>query len=255
MPSSKPSRDQQRTVSALLNAAGRRKPEVPLRRDFVQQGPQREPRPGPLSDMVRHHDERAFDLYLLARAAASAEPWDVKRPAPVWGRAIGLVTDKDSGRAAVSRTWARLESTYGLVRRERSGQLARVFMLHEAGNREPYTYPHEGYFKLPFAFWTDEQAWYVSLSFAAKATLLIALSLRPSFALPAERAPAWYGLSADTVDRGLRELRRTGLLTRTFKEVENWLSPTGKTTQYRFSLQPPFDRKSADRSPLRTVSA
>jgi len=80
--------------------------------------------------------------------------------------------------------------------------------LHEAGDGEPYAYPQKEYFKLPFAYWTDEEAWYVSLSFAAKATLLVALSLRPPFVLPAERAPAWYGLSADTVDRGLRDHQR-----------------------------------------------
>jgi len=252
----KPSGGQQETVLALLDAAGRSKNEVPLRRELVQQGSQREPTPGPLRDLVRRHDERALDLYLLLRAAASADPWDVKRDARIWGRAIGLAADADGGRAAVSKTWARLESTYCLVRRERSGRLARVFVLHEAGSGEPYSYPREGYFKLPFAYWTDEEAWYVSLSFAAKATLLVALSLRPPFALPAERAPAWYGLSADTVDRGLRELRQAGLLSRSFTEVENWLSPTGKTTQYKFALQPPFARtarKPVARGHLRAV--
>lgn len=49
-------------------------------------------------------------------------------------------------------------------------------------------------------------------------------------------------LSAETVDRGLRELRHAGLLTRSFTEVQNWLSPTGKTTQYKFALRPPFAR-------------
>ncbi|HUZ26763.1 MAG TPA: hypothetical protein VMV07_23670 [Streptosporangiaceae bacterium] len=254
--SRKPSPEQHETVRALLDAAKRSKPEVPLRRELLQQGEQRQPRPGPLRDLVRRHDERALDLYLLLRAAASAYPWDVKRDARIWGRAIGLASDADGGRAAISKTWARLESTYHLVRRERAGRLARVVVLHEAGNGEQFTYPQKDYFKLPFAYWTDEEAWYVSLTFAAKATLLVALSLRPPFALPAERAPAWYGLSADTVDRGLRELRHAGLLTRSFTEVQNWLSPTGKTTQYKFTLRPPFARparKPASRGHLRAV--
>ncbi|HXP18125.1 MAG TPA: hypothetical protein VN840_00635 [Streptosporangiaceae bacterium] len=239
---SKPTREQQETIASLLEATGRRKREVPLRRDLVQQGTQRAPQPGPLREMVRRHDERALDIYLLLRAAASSEPWDVTRHARVWGRAIGLATDSDGGTAAVSKAWVRLDSTYHLVRRERRGRLAKITALHEAGTGAPYTYPEKDYFKLPFAYWTTDDAWYHILSFPAKATLLIALSLRSPFVLPAERAPEWYGMSADTLDRGQRELRQARLLTRTFTVTENWLSPTGKTTQYSFSLNAPFAR-------------
>src|SRR5690242_19853369 len=44
----KPAREQQETIAALLNAAKRKKQAVPLRREFVQQGAQRAPQPGPL---------------------------------------------------------------------------------------------------------------------------------------------------------------------------------------------------------------
>ena len=37
------------------------------------------------------------------------------------------------------------------------------------------------------------------------------MSLMPPFVLPAERGPQWYGISADTIDRGLRQLRNEGL--------------------------------------------
>jgi hypothetical protein len=239
----KPAREQQETIVVLLNAAKRKKQGVPLRRAFVQQGAQRTPQPGPLREIVRHHDERALDLYLLFRALASSDPWDVKRDARIWGRALGLATDADGGAAAVSKTWKRLDQTYHLVRRERSGRLAKITALHEAGNGAEYTYPNPGeYFKLPFAYWTDDEAWHYTLSFPAKATLLVASTLRPPFVLPAEKAPVWYGMSPDTLDRGLRELRQAGLLVRTFTTVENWLSPIGKTTLYKFALQPPFAR-------------
>jgi hypothetical protein len=253
--SSKPAREQQETIAALLNAANRKKQEVPLRRELVQQGAQRSPLPGPLREIVRRHDERALDLYLLFRALASSSPWDVKRDARVWGRTIGLGPDADGGAAAVSKTWMRLDQTYHLVHRERSGRLAKITALHEAGNGEEYSYPNRGYFKLPFAYWTADEAWYYTLSFRAKATLLIALSLRPPFVLPAERAPDWYGMSPDTVDRGLRELREVKLLTRTFTQAENWLSPTGKTTVYRFALKAPFarPRRRAARGHLKVV--
>lgn len=100
--------------------------------------------------------------------------------------------------------------------------------------------PSEQYFKLPFAYWTADEAWHWRLTLPAKATLLIALSLKPPFVLPAERAGDWYGISPDTVDRGLRELRGYGLLSRTFEVVEDWLSPIVKRTDYKFRLKAPF---------------
>jgi hypothetical protein len=240
--SRKPGREQQATIVALLDAAGRVKQEVPLRRELVQTGPQRAPEPGPLREMVRRHDERGFDLYLLFRAAASSAPWDVTRDARIWGRAIGLASDADGGASAVSKTWSRLEDTYRLVRRERSGRLAKVTALHEAGNGTTYTYPAKDYFKLPFEYWTSREAWYYTLSFAAKATLLIALSLRPPFVLPSDRASKWYGLSADSLERGLRELHEAGLLIRHRTMVESWLSPTGQSARYEYQLESPFAR-------------
>lgn len=246
MPSN-PEDPQKATIAALLAAAGRKAPAVPVRREFVQRGAQRSPQPGPLRDMVRRHDERALDLFLLHRALASSEPWDVARDGRVWGRALGLDRDdKDGGASAVSKAWARLEDTYRLVSRERSGRLARVTSLHESGTGTPYTSPSRGYFKLPFAYWTSDDEWYRTLSFAAKSVLLISLSLTPPFSLPAERAPEWYGMSADTMNRGQIELRRHRLLHREFLKVTNWTSPTGFTTYYKFRLLKPFSRRPAD---------
>jgi hypothetical protein len=141
----------------------------------------------------------------------------------------------------VSKTWARLDETYKLVRRARSGRLAKIIALHESGNGTKYTYPEKGeYFKLSFDYWTADEAWYFSLSFPAKAVLLIVSSLKPPFVLPAEKASRWYGLSPDSLERGLHELRAAGLLKAKAATVESWLSPTGKTTRYDYWLQPPF---------------
>lgn len=226
----------------------RRADSTPVRRTFVQQGSQRNPVPGPLQAMVRAHDERAFDLFLLHRAAASSPPWDVTRDARVWARALGLPTPRDTGAAAVSKTWGRLEAKYRLVRRERRGRLARVTALCEDGSGEPYTYPDRAYFKIPFEFWLADEAWHHTLSFAAKATLMIALTLSPPFLLPTEKAPVWYGMSTDTVERGLRELRAVNLLHRERHQREDWLSPTGFAVEFRYTLQPPFARARRTRS-------
>lgn len=231
------------TIADLLNAAGRKTATVPIRRSFAQQGTQRAPKPGPLQAIVTRHDETALDLFLLHRALASSDPWDVIRDARIWGRALGHGTDADHGASIVSKAWRRLDEDYGLVSRERSGRLARITALDEGGHREGYTSPATRYFKLPFDFWTAEQAWFHRLGLPAKACLLIGLSLNPPFVLPAERGPQWYGISADTVDRGLRQLRDEGLLTRRFIKVENWLSPTGEILEIRYRLKAPFARR------------
>lgn len=237
---SKPRFGQAETISAQLRDAGRPSKGTPLRRSFVQQGSQRKPQPGPLAEIVKSHDETALDLYLLLRTLASADPWDVVRDARIWGRMIGHGSDVDGGAAIVSKAWRRLDEKYGLIERTRSGRLARITVLDESGDGANYESPATGYFRVPFDYWLAPEAFYVDLSLAAKATLLIALSLKQPFVLPAERGPAWYGISADTIGRGLIELRGKGLISRQFDTVTDWNSPTGKRTDYRFELQMPF---------------
>lgn len=242
--SSTPTPEQTATIAALLDAAGRKSKEVPLRRTLLQQGDQRNPVPGPLASIVKRHDELALDLYLVHRAAASSAPWDVTRDARIWGRVVGHGTDVDGGASIVSKAWRRLDETYGLVKRERRGRLAKITALDESGDGGDYSYPvGGGYFKLPFAYWTADDNWYTELTLPAKASLLIALSLKQPFVLPAERAGDWYGISPDTIQRGLQELREHGLLSRKFDVVDDYLSPTMKRTDYRFRLKTPFTRR------------
>lgn len=168
---------------------------------------------------------------------------NVVADARVWARAQGLTTPRDPGAAVVSKAWARLDEKYGLVERRRKGRLLEVVALHEDGSRRPYDHPDgrsagDRYFKIPFAYWTDD--WYWTLSLPAKAVLLIALSLRSPFVLPAERAPDWYGISADTIERGLRDLRKHGLLDRSRKQKPAPLAPTGFTLESHYRLQAPF---------------
>ena len=253
--------DQDETVDDLLRTSARRSQSVPLRRVFVQRGAQREPQPGPLASLLKAHDERGLDLLLLHRAVASADPWDVTRDARMWARALGLHTDADAGVSAVSRTWRRLDESYGLISRDRRGRLAKITALREDGSRKPYTYPKgsgrdEQYFKLAYGYWDTEDRWYRVLSFRAKAMLLISLSLPASFVLPTERVPNWYGVSADSADRGLRELANAGLLQRELKVKKAPQAPLGIAQEYHHTLLSPFTqrRAAAPRSRLRVVS-
>lgn len=247
---SKPSAEQQATVENLLQASKRPTERVNIRHSFVQDGSQSKPVPGPLHRMLAAHDERALDLFLLHRALVSAEPW-TSRPldSRVWARALGLHCDADHGVTAVSKAWRRLDDTYKLVDRGRSGRLSVLTSLREDGSGKAYTSPNgsaraERYFTLPFAYWTSEERWYATLTFPAKVMLLIGSTLKPGFVLPTEKAREWYGVSTESAERGLRLLREGGLLHRTTIVKDAPLSPTGKTQEYRYTLRQPFGRLS-----------
>lgn len=248
-----PSQDE--VVEAFL-ARSKRGGSVPIRNAFVQGGQQASPAPGPLAGLVRRHDERALDLKLLHQCVAVGGGHDVTAAAVTWARALGLY-HPNQGPAAVSKVWHRLADA-GLVRKERSGRLAEVTLLKEDGSGAPYTHPYrarERYFKVPFEYWTADERWYRTLSLPAKAVLLIALSLRTEFYLPVEKAKEWYGISRDTAETGLRELRKKGLLAVDVKYVPAPLSPLGYTERRLYRLAPPF-RTSYDRvRRLRTVPA
>jgi hypothetical protein len=70
--------------------------------------------------------------------------------------------------------------------------------------------------------------------------LLIALTLKDGFWLPYDQVPEWYGVSSDSAEEGLKELRKIGLL----DAESNWIkaprSATDWTEQLLYTLQGPF---------------
>ena len=249
---------QQEAIEALLDKSSRPSHRVNIRQSFVQGGPQAHPIPGPLHLMLKAHDERALDLFLLHRALVSHEPWhSFPLDARVWGRALGLGGSADSGVTAVSKTWKRLDENYRLVRRGRQGRLAIITSLREDGTGHDYTSPagnsrDERYLTLPFEYWTSPKCWYRTLDFPAKAMLLVASSLGVGFVLPTERSKDWYGISTESADRGLRTLRQQGILDRVTRVKSAPLSPTGVTQEYRYTLTKPFGRLRQPRLTLLT---
>ena len=249
MPIEFPTVTQADTISALLDRSKRS--EVPIRKTFVQQGSGKVRDPGPLAFLCGHHDERALDAYLLLHAAASGAPFDVVLPSAVWARALGLSSASPSSRSAVSKTFARLE-VHGLIHRERAGNRSKLVLLDEGGQGADYVHPaahKEPYLKLGHEYWRDD--WHLKLNFRAKVVLLIAHSLDDGFILPIERAKDWYGISADTVQRGLAELEQHGLLDIDVQYKPAPLAPEGYTQDRRFTLRAPFGPL---RKPLATVT-
>jgi DNA-binding transcriptional ArsR family regulator len=175
---------------------------------------------------------------VLGRAVASHEPFDVALSSRVWARALGL-GEPSSSAATISQSWTWLEEQR-LVTSARRGRLREIRFMREDGSGQPYRHPgREGdYFKLPYSYW--EGRYPGRLNMPAKALLLIALSLNPDFWLPHEHGARWYGLSRDTVSRGLSTLLRLGLLEVRYERKKAPLSPKGFTEERRYALRPPF---------------
>jgi hypothetical protein len=226
---------------------------VPIRTVFVQQGRGKQTKPGPLATFNSAHDDRGLDAYLFVHALASSAPWDCDYPSGTWIRAFGLTDTATmvSARGVISKILRRLE-TRKLIRRGRSGRRAVVTLLKEDGSAEPYERPvakNDNWFHLPYEYWIEGH--YKLLSLPAKTMLLVALSLQDNFYLPLEKAPRWYGVSADSAGRGLRELQAHGFLESSTQWIKNHRSDTGWTEQRLYKLVGPYStesRKKASRA-------
>jgi len=226
----------QDNANHLVEQSGRTAGGTPIRKEFVQRRDSKnKPLAGPLADMVRRRDLRGLLLYLAILTGASAEPWNVSRPAHFWARLLDLSPDK--GRPAISKAIGRLRDAK-LVAIDRRKRQSNITMLREDATGEPYTYPTgekgDRYFKLPFEFWT--QGWYQQLDMPGVAMLLVLLNEKNDVVLPLDRIPGWYGISRATAQRGFTELENHGLVTTWVNQRPAPLSPIGVTFERHYKL-------------------
>lgn len=241
-----------RTRAAILERSNRQ--IVPIRKSFVQT-----PRAlaedatnlaGPLAWFVSTRNARALKSYLMVLAATSSahddQGWSTTHPVRVWARAFGTTETAEESAAsnAVSKMLSKLEQR-GLITRQRRGRerQVRIGLLREDGSGDPYTRPDgkalpDRFLRLSHDFWL--KGWSETLSLPGVAMLLVALSEKPGFSLPAERVPSWYGWSADTAERGLAELHGLGLLHKATRRRIEPLSPSGYGIRNHYYLLPPF---------------
>lgn len=114
-----------------------------------------------------------------------------------------------------------------------------ITLLREDGMGFPYKPPRmrDDCFSVPHEYWTS--GWHRELSLPAKAMLLIALPFHLASAWPAS-APSRYGLSSDTAERCLRELRQRKIVGAEPKCVREARSDTGWTTRWYYTLTGDF---------------
>ncbi|WP_092978087.1 hypothetical protein [Actinopolyspora lacussalsi] len=224
-----------------------KRPAVPLRHTFVQRPSEETPRHGPLCEFVRNGDLRGLRAYLVVVAASGGERaedgWTTELDSMVWARLFD--TDQHTGprgaRAAAQRILDRLQDR-GLIHRARSARGSRqiaVTLLREDGSGKPYDRPDGGdtadrFLRLPVVFWNER--FDARLSLPAMTMLLVLLKERRWSAFPPDKMPDWYGISADTTQRGLKELNELGLVERRTRYKEAPLTPTGTTMLHQYAL-------------------
>lgn len=226
---------------------------VPVRHIFVQK-PRNDKRPraqrgGLLGELVSGHQERALDALLLVLALEPILGEGDPLHSAVWGR---LLSNDEIKVGSVSRTWKQLtdrklitkvrKAGHALVRPRREDGKANYTRPGKATRDESSGWPRgDWYFAIPHEYWLD--GWDQELSLPAKAMLLIALKetgTSPSFWMRHDDAPAWYGISSDTAQRGLADLVSEGLMQVFHQKIAAAKSPLGYTTRDHYSLRSPF---------------
>ncbi|WP_341717683.1 hypothetical protein QQG74_28235 [Micromonospora sp. FIMYZ51] len=218
---------------------------VPLRRAFVQLAQDKPMRHGVLASFVQKGDLRALRAYLMVLAASSGQDERGKTTeldSLVWGRLFDAdqYTADDAGtRTAAWRTLIRLQKKQLIsCARTPGSRKIKVTLLREDGSGQPYTRPglnnNDAYLQIPTAFWL--RGFDGKVSMPGLAMLLAICNERNWAAFPAERMPEdrWYGWSADTTERGLKELLKLGLIERRERYKRAPLTPAGSTMFYQY---------------------
>jgi hypothetical protein len=153
-------------------------------------------------------DERALDVWLAIRRVSTSGVVVVDMPS--LAERLGIASMGEVAyRRQILKTLAKLEKSYGLIRRETSyGAAPRVTLSDGMEARAV---------RVPTAYW--DQGWDRRLSLAGKCFYLMSLresaasTLNPRWSTAEATLARRYGVSAWFVGRGVTELRRRGLLT------------------------------------------
>jgi len=238
---------EEETRAYLLKRSKRTSAPVPK---YFIQNPNRKlaDRSAPLAEFIKNGDLRGLRALLFLHAIISNgdgdNGWSSTLPLSAWARVFDT-TKTASGRSSSTSATKILTRLVGrrLIARSRTGRARSitVTLLRPDGSGDPYTRPDgktDKFLKLSNKFWTD--GWYEKLDLPATAMLLVALHEKPGFELPTERVPAWYGWSADTAERGLKTLRKEGLLDVHTRTKKTPISPTGATEVNIYTLAGTF---------------
>jgi hypothetical protein len=222
---------------------------VPIRESFLQtRGAP--PEPGPLSEIVRQRRHHALDLYLFVLAATARPPHQLHVNPEFWARLMRRPDQSlRNSRLAVWRSFETLDEL-GLLWQETHLGAPRFQLLREDGGGDPYIHPAktgDRYFTLPHGYWT--RGFDRTLDLPGKVVLLFARSRGRYFTLPLANAKRWYGISPDTLRRGMDELVRAKVVHYEKATVPASAAPRGTTVRRTYTLIGPLAHGDRDAEP------
>lgn len=239
----------ERALADLL--ASTKRGYVPLRKSLVQWPSDQAVRPNQLARFVTGRQERALDALLLLHALTPILDGSPLALA-TWARLLSVTAP--CGPKGASAAFDTLV-TMGLATRGAAGSRPVVTPLREDGSGATWVRPgspgdnvDKGYFVLPHDYWTSGLS--SRLNMPGKAMLLIMLaetSDKPNFAMAAQRAKDWYGVSERTAERGYGELSAAGLLLVHVQTVAAPKHPLGFAKVYHRALADPYSMDSRAR--------
>jgi hypothetical protein len=152
----------------------------------------------------------------------------------------------------VSKTLRWLEDERLIVRTP-AGRERAITIRHDSGRDADYTRPgqkdnrDDWFFNLSHAYFLD--GWHKKLSASGKALLLVAHANQKRFELNQRRGSEWWGLSTDTIGRGLQDLVQHELLSvRTIRRKAPE-SRVGFAMVPVYQLEAPFTKPAARPTP------
>lgn len=190
---------------------------APIRRRFIKSFDGETPRLPALIKGGRGGEMRLKVLltaiWLTTESRTKNKPY-IDYPLATWAEMCGLNPEPAALRR-VSDAISRLRSDEYFRVEVRPGQASRIFLLQEDGSEGLHTFPKDaphGYLKIPAGLWVSQ--WIAALSGTAIWALLILLveraETKPRW-FPPRMTHDWYGISADTLSKGVKELEGFGL--------------------------------------------
>lgn len=173
-----------------------------------------------LGDMVTSSDERSFDVYLwLLKEYNGNEKSEIILPFPKLAESLGMAAMENQDlRRQIIKVLDKLKEKYKLIDYSipKKGKDAVVILKNPRDVTKNYLIPSNEIARLPAAYW--DYGWNKTLSFSAKAMLLINYAYAPLF----ESSPSWYmsreslskkhGISVSFITDGTSELKKLNLL-------------------------------------------
>ena len=216
-----------------------------LRKVFVQQPNTTGSRPSILGSMVNNRQETALRLLLLALALEALK--DEMLPPRRWTEILN--TAHPCSPDQFTRALEQLEERK-LLQRTGTNRLIGLTPLLENGSGNAYTSPTaagadvgKGFFIIPNQAWTTGLI--DNLRLPGLAMLLVTLHdthQRPSFQVPLDKMPDWYGISERTAERGYNELLAQNVLLTRVQMVAAPRTPSGLRPITHRALADPYSK-------------